>query len=78
MRMKLEYLVTKETHPDHDKDYNGPKDSLCWSEAWDLLHKVEAINSHIQRGEDPILPLWPLGLVCHPRDMMQPWERCEV
>ena len=38
-----------ETYPDHgEKDDDGAKYSLCWCDAGDLLHEIEAIDGHVQ------------------------------
>ena len=68
----------KETHPDYDEDYDRPKDGLCWSDARNLLHKVEAINGHIRHGENPILPSgrWDLSITAETRRNREKGARC--
>ena len=57
--MNLEYLIAEDewTHPDYcEKVCDGTKDGLWWSDAHDPLREIEAIDCHVQCGEN-----WPFG-----------------
>ena len=69
--VNLAHFVAKEegTYPDHgENDGDGAKNSLGGWDTRDLLGEIQAIDGHVQRGEDTIPPLRLLGFVCHGRN----------
>jgi hypothetical protein len=68
----VEYLIVqrKGAHPDHgEKDGHGSKDRVQRRSARGLLRGIEAIDGHIQCGENPGPTLLSLGVVGHGRDV---------
>ena len=66
--MSPEHLIAKRkgAHPDHgEKDGDGAEDGVYWCGARGLLRDVEAIDGHIQGGDNPAPTLLSLGFVCH-------------
>jgi len=62
----------KETYPDcGEKDADGAKNGGGWCDARELLCEIEAVDGHIQRGENTVPPFWSLGIVCHSRNARQ-------
>ena len=46
-------------HLDHRQEgADGTKCSIGWCDTRHLLRKVEGFDGNIQRGENPIPPLW--------------------
>ena len=69
--MKLAHFVAEQegTYPDHgENDGDGAKNGLGGCDTRDLLGEIQAIDGHVQRRENTILPLRLLGFVCHGRN----------
>ena len=79
--MNLGYPIAGEerTHPDHgEKDGDGTEGGLRWGDARDLLREIEAIDCHVQCGENPVLALRSLVFVSHGKYRRWLWERSGV
>ena len=54
----------RETDPDHDeKEGNSAKGGSCQPDTYDHLRKIDAVDGHIQHGENLNFPLRSFGVV---------------
>ena len=59
----------KETYPDRDeKNLDRIENSLDWCDTRDLLGEIQAIDGHVQRGDDTVSPFRLFGIVFHGQD----------
>jgi hypothetical protein len=72
--VNLKELIVKGkgAHPNHSEgDGHGSKDRVYWCGARGLLRDVQAVDGHIQCGDNTAPTLLPLGFVCHGRGTMR-------